>query len=156
MPVIVNGVKPIEILLVEDNADEAEITTAALRDGKLRNRVHWVEDGEQALTFLRRQGAYASAPRPDLILLDLNMPRMGGLEVLALVKEHPDWKRIPVIIMTSSDAEKDVKSAYNRHANCYITKPIDLDKFMDAVRKIENFWLTVVRGPAVWPVSLPR
>jgi CheY-like chemotaxis protein len=138
----------IEILLVEDNADEAEMTMEVLREGRIRNRIHWVEDGEEALAFLRKQGRHAAAPRPDLVLLDLHLPRLGGLEVLAEIKQHPDWKRIPVVIMTSSSAEKDVVSAYNRHANCFITKPIDLDKFMDAVRSIEDFWLTIVRLPA--------
>jgi CheY-like chemotaxis protein len=147
MPVI-NGGEPIEILLVEDAETEAELTMDTLREGRLHNRVHWVEDGEQALAFLRREGPHADAPRPDLILLDLEMPRMGGLEVLAVIKKHPDWKRIPVVIMTSSTKEQDVLSAYNEHANCYITKPIDIDKFMEAVRSIEDFWLSVVRLPA--------
>lgn len=148
MPVIPNGFKPIEILLVEDNADEAEMTQEALRGGRIRNRLHWVENGEEALSFLGREGAYSSVPRPDLILLDLHMPRMGGLEVLAVIKQHADWRRIPVVIMTSSADEKDVLGAYNRHANCYVTKPIDEDKFFEAVRSIEDFWLNVVRLPA--------
>src|SRR5262245_11404924 len=148
MPLLINGGKAIEILLVEDNEDEAELTMEALRDGRIRNRVHWVGDGEQALEFLRRESGHAGAPRPDLILLDLHMPRMGGLEVLAEIKQHPEWKRIPVVVMTSSSDEKDVLGAYNRHANCYITKPLDVDKFMEAVRSIEEFGLTVVRLPA--------
>jgi CheY-like chemotaxis protein len=148
MPLIINGGEPIEILLVEDSVDEAELTMETLREGRLHNRVHWVEDGEQALAFLRHEGPYAAAPRPDLILLDLHMPRMGGMEVLAQIKQHPDWKRIPVVIMTSSSDEKDVLGAYNEHANCYITKPIDMDRFMEAVRSIEDFWLSVVRLPA--------
>jgi CheY-like chemotaxis protein len=145
---ISSGVKPIEVLLVEDNPDEAELTLEALRDGRVRNRVTWVEDGEEALAFLRREGRHASAHRPDLVLLDLHLPRMGGMEVLAEIKAHPDWKRIPVVIMTNSSAEKDVLSAYDRHANCFITKPVDEDKFLEAVRSIEDFWLTVVRLPA--------
>jgi len=148
MPLTLNNTRPIEILLVEDNADEADLTMETLREGRVRNRVHWVENGEEALSFLRRQDRHAAAPRPDLILLDLHMPRMGGLEVLAEIKQHPDWKRIPVVIMTSSDDEKDIVGAYNKHANCYVTKPIDIDKFMEAVRSIEDFWLTVVRLPA--------
>jgi CheY-like chemotaxis protein len=143
-----NGSRPIEILLVEDCIDEAELTMETLREGRVSNRVHWVEDGEEALTFLRRQGPHAAAPRPDLILLDWHLPRKSGQEVLAEIKEHPQWKRIPVVIMTSSADEKDVLAAYDRHANCYITKPIDLDKFMEAVRSIEDFWLTVAHLPA--------
>jgi CheY-like chemotaxis protein len=149
MAVIINGGKPVELLLVEDSAEEAELTMDTLREGRIRNlRVHWVENGEEAMAFLRRQGPYANAPRPDLVLLDLNMPRMSGLEVLAEVKEHPEWKRIPVVMMTASSQEKDILAAYSRHANCYVTKPIDIDDFMEAVRSIEEFWLSVVRLPA--------
>jgi CheY-like chemotaxis protein len=143
-----NTVKPIEILLVEDNAEEAEMTLGALREGRIRNRVHWVEDGEDAIEFLRRQGRHAAAPRPDLILLDLRLPCMSGQEVLAEIKGNPGWKRIPVVVMTCSDDEKDILAAYDKHANCYVTKPMDIDKFMDAVRSIEDFWLSVVRLPA--------
>jgi two-component system, chemotaxis family, response regulator Rcp1 len=149
MAVIINGGKPVEVLLVEDSAEEAELTMDTLREGRIRNlRVHWVENGEEAMAFLRHQGPHADAPRPDLILLDLHMPRMGGLEVLAEVKEHPELKRIPVVVMTSSSQEKDVLAAYSRHANCYITKPINIDDFMEAVRSVEEFWLSVVRLPA--------
>jgi len=148
MPLIIHGGKPIEILLVEDSFDEAELTMETLREGRLRNRVHWVENGEQAMAFLRREKPFAAVPRPDLVLLDLHMPRMGGMEVLAEIKEHPDWRRIPVVIMTSSAEEKDVLSAYDRHANCYITKPIDMDKFIEVVRSIEDFWMSIVRLPA--------
>jgi len=148
MHLVSNSGKPIEILLVEDNAVEAELTMDTLKDGRVRNRVHWVEDGEEAMAFLRREGPHAAVPRPDLILLDLHMPRKSGLEVLSEIKQHPDWRRIPVVMMTSSNLEADVTSAYSRHANCYITKPIDIDKFMAAVRSIEDFWLTVVRLPA--------
>jgi CheY-like chemotaxis protein len=140
--------RPIEILLVEDNVEEAELTLGTLKEGRVRNRVHWVEDGEEALAFLRRQGRHSAAPRPDLVLLDLHLPRLNGLEVLAEIKQHPQWKRIPVVIMTSSDSEKDVLTAYDRHANCYVTKPIDMDKFMEAVRSIEDFWLSIVHLPA--------
>jgi len=148
MHLSVNGIRPIEILLVEDTADEAELTMETLKDGRVRNRVHWVEDGEEAIAFLSRQGRHDSAPRPDLILLDLHMPRKDGFEVLAEIKVHPEWRRIPVVVMTSSNNEKHILSAYNLHANCYITKPLDIDKFMEAVRSIEDFWLTVVRLPA--------
>jgi len=144
----INGGRPIEILLVEDTATEAELTMETLADGRVRNRVHWVENGEEAIAFLARQGRYASVPKPDLILLDLHMPRKDGFEVLAEVKQHPDWKRIPVVVMTSSASEKHMLEAYNLHANCYITKPIDIDQFISAVRSIEEFWLTVVRLPA--------
>jgi CheY-like chemotaxis protein len=149
MAVIINGGKPVEVLLVEDSAEEAELTMDTLREGRIRNlRVHWVENGEEAMAFLRREGAHADAPRPDLVLLDLHMPRMGGLEVLTEIKQHPEWKRIPVVMMTSSSQEKDILAAYSRHANCYITKPIIIDDFLEAVRSIEEFWLSVVRLPA--------
>jgi len=145
---IIRGGRPIEILLVEDSVNEAELTMDVLRNGRVRNRVHWVEDGEEAMAFLRREDRHTAAPHPDLILLDLHMPRMNGLEVLAEIKQHPHWKRIPVVIMTNSEDEKDILSAYDRHANCYITKPIDMDKFMEAVRSIEDFWLSIVHLPA--------
>jgi CheY-like chemotaxis protein len=148
MNLVMNGLRPIDILLVEDSADEAELTMQALSEGRVRNRVHWVEDGEEAMAFLRRLGRHAAAPRPDLVLLDLRLPRMSGQEVLWEIKQNPQWKRIPVVIMTSSDDEKDILSAYDRHANCYVTKPVDLDKFLEAVRSIEDFWLTIVRLPA--------
>jgi CheY-like chemotaxis protein len=148
MNVVMSSLRPIDILLVEDSVDEAELTMQALGEGRVCNRVHWVEDGEEALAFLRRQGRHAAAPRPDLVLLDLRLPRMSGQEVLLEIKQHPQWKRIPVVIMTSSDDERDILSAYDRHANCYVTKPVDLDKFLEAVRSIEDFWLTLVRLPA--------
>jgi len=148
MSLLRNRIQPVEILLVEDSVDEAELTMATLRDGRVRNRIHWVENGEDAIAFLGRQGPYAAAPLPDLVLLDLRLPRMSGQEVLWEIKENPLWRRIPVVIMTSSDDEKDILGAYDRHANCYVTKPVDLDQFMDAVRSIEDFWLTIVRLPA--------
>jgi len=148
MQPVFNGGKPIEILLVEDCVADADLTIEVLQEGRIRNRVHWVQDGEEAMAFLRKEGPYADAPRPDLILLDLHMPRKSGLEVLSEIKESPHWKRIPVVMMTSSSAETDITKAYSRHANCYVTKPIDMDKFMDAVRSIEEFWLTVVCLPA--------
>ena len=148
MNLSIHGGKPIEILLVEDEEAHAEFTMSALREGRVRNRLHWVKDGEEAMEFLNHAGAFAAAPRPDLVLLDLAMPRMGGQEVLALMKEHPVWKRIPVIIMTSSEDEADILRAYDHHANCYVTKPMDFEKFFDAVRSIEDFWLSLVRLPA--------
>jgi len=148
MNVIMPAGRPIEILLVEDDPIDADVTMRALKDGRVRNRIHHVEEGEAAIAFLRRHGEYASAPRPDLILLDLNMPRMDGHEVLAVIKQHLDWRRIPVVIMTSSDKEKDILAAYDQHANCYVTKPMDAQKFLEAVRSIEDFWLSIVRLPA--------
>src|SRR5262245_51361662 len=145
---LINGGKPIEILLVEDCVEEAQWTMESLRDGRVRNRIHWVENGEEAMAFLRRQGMHAAAPRPDLILLDLHMPRKNGHEVLAEVKADPNLKRIPVVIMTTSSDERDILQAYDCHANCYVTKPVDMDKFIEAVRSIEEFWLTVGHRPA--------
>jgi CheY-like chemotaxis protein len=140
--------EPIEILLVEDTDYDAKRTMDALKSGKIRNRVRWVEDGVEAMAYLRRQGDHAAASRPDLILLDWYMPRMDGWEVLEKVKQDPDLKRIPVVIMTSSDQEADVLKAYNLHANCYVTKPVDVSEFIDKVRSIEDFWLTIVKLPA--------
>jgi len=140
--------EPIEILLVEDDPGDAKRTMDALRDGRLQNRVTHVENGLEAMAYLWREGEYASAPRPDLILLDLNMPRMNGQEVLAQVKEDPDLRRIPVVMMTSSEQEKDIMMAYDLHVNSYVIKPVDLDQFIGAVRSIEHFWFTVVKLPA--------
>lgn len=148
MSILISGARPIEVLLVEDNIDEAEMTMEALRDGRVRNRVHWVADGEDALRFLRRQGRHSSAPRPDLVLLDLHLPRMSGHEVLTEIKQHPDFRRIPVVIMTCSDDEKDILSAYDHHANCYVTKPMNMEKFLEVIRSIEDFWLAIVQLPA--------
>jgi len=138
----------IEILLVEDSPDDADLTLDALREGRVRNHVSVVEDGEEAMAFLHRQGKYASAPRPDLILLDINLPRKNGLEVLAEVKQDPQLRRIPVVILTSSDEEKDKFKAYNLYVNCYVTKPVDLDKFINVVKSIEHFWFSIVKLPA--------
>jgi chemotaxis family two-component system response regulator Rcp1 len=139
---------PIEILLVEDSPDDASLTMEALQEGRVRNNISLVEDGVAALAFLRREGGYASAPRPDLILLDLNLPRKNGREVLAEIKQDPSLRRIPVVIMTSSDDEKDILAAYNLYVNCYVTKPVDLDQFVRVVKSIEHFWFTVVKLPA--------
>jgi chemotaxis family two-component system response regulator Rcp1 len=139
---------PIEILLVEDSPNDADMTMDALRDGRVRNRITHVEDGVEAMALLRRVGKYADAPRPDLILLDLNLPRKNGREVLAEIKQDPELRRIPVVIMTSSDDEKDILAAYNLYVNCYITKPVDLDQFIAVVKSIEQFWFTIVKLPA--------
>ncbi len=139
--------RPIEILMVEDNPGDIRLTMEALKEAKVRNNLHTVEDGVEALAFLRREGRYAEAPRPDLVLLDLNLPKMNGREVLAEIKEDPDLRRIPVVILTISQAEQDIVKSYNLHANCYITKPVDLDQFLEVVKSIENFWLTVVMLP---------
>jgi len=140
--------EPIEILLVEDDSGDAKRTIDALKDGRLRNRITHVKDGLEAMAYLWREGEYANAPRPDLILLDLNMPRMNGQEVLAEVKEDPDLRRIPVVMMTSSEQEKDIMTAYNLHVNSYVVKPVDVDQFIGAVRSIEQFWFSVVKLPA--------
>jgi two-component system, chemotaxis family, response regulator Rcp1 len=140
--------KPIEVLLVEDSPDDACWTMEALREGKVRNRVTWVEDGVEALAYLRNEGEHATAHRPDLVLLDLNLPKKNGREVLKEIKKDPDLKRIPVVIMTMSDDQKDIDETYDLHANCYVTKPVDLNRFMGVVRQIEDFWLTVVKLPA--------
>jgi CheY-like chemotaxis protein len=140
--------EPIEILLVEDSLDDADLTMDALRDGRVRNRITHVEDGMQAMAFLKREGKYADAPRPDLILLDLGLPKKTGREVLAEVKQDPDLRRIPVVVMTSSDDENDILAAYNLYVNCYITKPADLDQFIGVVKSIEQFWFTIVKLPA--------
>ncbi len=139
--------RPVDILLVEDNPGDVRLTREALRDGKLLNRLSTVTDGQQALAFLRKQGSYAQASRPDLILLDLNLPRKDGREVLVEIKADPDLRRIPVVIVTSSQAEEDILKSYNTHANCYVTKPVDLVKFVAVVRSIEDFWVTIVKLP---------
>jgi CheY-like chemotaxis protein len=139
---------PIEILLVEDSPDDADLTVDALRDGRVRNRITVLDNGVDAMAYLRREGKYLAAPRPDLILLDLNLPRKNGREVLAEVKQDPDLRRIPVVIMTSSDDEKDILTAYNLYANCYVTKPVDLDQFIGVVKTIEHFWFSIVKLPA--------
>jgi len=134
-------------LLVEDNPGDVRLTKEALKEGKVMNVLNTVGDGEEALAYLRREGAYAQATRPDLVLLDLNLPRKSGREVLAEIKEDPDLKRIPVVILTVSEAEQDIIKSYNLHANCYITKPVNLEQFIEVVKSIEDFWLTVVMLP---------
>jgi len=135
------------ILLVEDNPGDVLLTRKALERGKLANELLVVEDGEKALAFLRREGEYAEAPRPDLVLLDLNLPRKTGLEVLEEVKADVELRQIPIVVLTSSDDEHDVLRAYHNHANCYITKPVDMEQFMQVVNKTEQFWLTIVQRP---------
>ena len=142
-----NRTEPIEILLVEDNTGDARLAREALRDAKVANHLSWVADGVEALAFLRRQDSYLTAPRPDLILLDLNLPRKDGREVLSEIKADEKLKRIPVVILTTSQAEEDILKAYHLNANCYITKPVDLDQFIKVVKTIEDFWLTIVKLP---------
>lgn len=142
-----NNSRPIEILLIEDNAGDARLAREALRDAKVANNLSWVADGVEAMSFLHREGQYASAPRPDLILLDLNLPRKDGREVLSAIKADERLKRIPVVILTTSQAEEDIIRAYHLNANCYISKPVDLDQFIKVVKTIEDFWLTIVKLP---------
>jgi CheY-like chemotaxis protein len=144
----IDPLHPIEILLVEDSPADVDLTREALDDAKVHNNLHVASDGVEALAFLRREGRYADAPRPDLILLDLNLPKKDGREVLAEIKDDPKLRRIPVVILTTSEAEQDILRSYDLHANCYITKPVDLDSFIDVVRSIEGFWLAIVRLPA--------
>jgi len=139
--------RPIEILLVEDNPGDVRLTKEALKDGKVLNKLHVVNDGVEAMAFLRREGKYANAVRPDLVLLDLNLPKKDGKEVLVEIKSDSDLKRIPVVILTVSELEEDIIKTYDLHANCYIIKPIDLDRFIEVVRAIEDFWLAIVRLP---------
>jgi two-component system, chemotaxis family, response regulator Rcp1 len=137
----------IEILLVEDSPGDVRLTQEALRDAKVQNNLHVATDGEEAIAFLRRTGSYAEVPRPDLILLDLNLPKKDGREILAEIKADPSLKTIPVVVLTTSESEADILQSYQLHANCYITKPVDLEGFMKVVRSIEGFWLSIVRFP---------
>jgi len=139
--------RAIEILLVEDNPGDARLTIEALKEAKVCNHLTHVIDGAHALAFLRRAGEYAQAPRPDLILLDLNLPRKGGREVLEEIKADENLRRIPVVVLTTSQAEEDILRAYHLNANCYVTKPMGLDQFMKVVKSIEEFWLTIVKLP---------
>lgn len=139
----------IEILLVEDNPGDVRLTKEALKEAKVGNNLHVVEDGVAAMQFLRREGEYLDMPRPDLILLDLNLPKKDGREVLEEIKADDSLKLIPVVVLTTSHAEEDIVRSYNLHANCYVTKPVDLDQFMRIVKSIEDFWLTIVRLPPV-------
>jgi len=142
-----NKSRTIVILLVEDNPGDARLTMEAMRDSKMLNLIHVVEDGVEAMAFLRREGRYSEAPRPDLILLDLNLPKKDGRAVLAEIKTDPDLKRIPVVVLTTSNAEEDVLKAYDLHANAYVSKPVDLQQFMKIVALIDEFWFNVVTLP---------
>ena len=144
-----NGGEPVEILLVEDNPGDYRLTQEALKEGKVFNNLYWAKDGVEALDFLKRRGEHAGAPRPDIILLDLNLPKKDGREVLSEIKRDEQLRAIPVVILTTSKAEEDVLRSYDLHANCYVTKPVDLDKFIVVVQSIDRFWLTVVTLPPV-------
>ena len=142
-----NSEKPIHILLVEDNPGDMRLTVEALKEGKVRNEMSWAKDGVEALDFLFRRGAFANADAPDLILLDLNLPKRNGREVLEEIKNDPKLKSIPVVVLTTSRAEEDILRSYELHANCYIIKPVDLDKFMAVIKAIDHFWLSIVTRP---------
>ncbi|MEE8372251.1 MAG: response regulator [Dehalococcoidia bacterium] len=142
-----DSTREIEILLVEDNPGDATLTMETFEHGRLRNNMHVVEDGVEALSFLRREDAYADAPRPDLILLDLNLPRKDGRQVLEEIKDDDSLKTIPVVVLTTSAAEEDIHKSYGLHANCYIRKPIDLKQFVNVVEGIEQFWFSIVTLP---------
>lgn len=137
----------VEVLLVEDNAGDVRLTTEAIRESGLRINLSVAEDGEEAMAFLHREGRYANAPRPDLILLDLNLPKKDGREVLGEIKSDPGLKRIPVIVLTTSSSERDIQMTYELHANCYVTKSMDLDQFDHVIKTIEDFWLKIVKLP---------
>ena len=147
MTAITEG-RPIEILLVEDSATDVLLAEEALEHAKMRNNLHVVKDGVEAMAFLRKEGKYADVPRPDLILLDLNMPRKDGREVLAAIKADNDLKSIPVVVLTTSQAQEDILEAYGLHANCYISKPVDFEQFTNVVRAIDQFWFTIVTLPS--------
>jgi chemotaxis family two-component system response regulator Rcp1 len=139
--------KMIEILLVEDNPGDVRLTREALKEGKVLNNLSIARDGVEALAFLRQEGEYAQSPRPDIILLDLNLPRMDGRELLEIIKNEPHFKRIPVVILTTSKSEEYIIRTYDLHANCYITKPVGLEQFIDVVKSVEDFWFTIVKLP---------
>ena len=139
------GRRPVEVLLVEDNPGDVRLTMEAFKEGKIRNHMSVVGDGVEALAFLRREGPYANAPRPDIILLDLNLPKKNGRDVLAEIKAEEDLKRIPVVVLTTSNEEKDILGTYDLHANCYITKPVDFAQFVTAVKLIEDFWFNIIK-----------
>lgn len=140
--------RPVEILLVEDNPGDARLTQEVFLEGKVQNRINIVDDGVKALAYLQGLGEYKNVPRPDIVMLDLNLPKKDGREVLAEIKGDPKLRRIPVIILTTSQAEEEILKAYNLNVNCYITKPVDLDKFIRAVKTIEEFWLSIVKLPS--------
>ncbi len=140
--------RQIEVLLIDDNPGDARLTRIALEEGKMHIHLNVVEDGVEAMAFLRKQGKYAEVAHPDLVLLDLNLPKKSGTEVLAQIKADETLKRIPVVILTTSQADKDILEAYNLYANCYITKPVDFDQFVSIVQSIEDFWFTIVKLPS--------
>ena len=142
---------PVEILLVEDNPGDVRLTREALKEGKVHSNLHWAKDGVEALEFLGQRGVHANAPRPDIILLDLNLPKKDGREVLSVIKSDDSLKHIPVVVLTTSKAEEDVLRSYELHANCYVTKPVDLEKFIVVVKSIDRFWLTIVTLPMSGP-----
>jgi CheY-like chemotaxis protein len=142
-----SNLRAINILLVEDNPADVRLTQEVLKEGKILNDLFIVNDGEEALDYLYKRGTFVNATRPDLILLDLNIPKKDGKEVLEKIKKDPELLRIPVIVFTTSSAERDILSTYDNHANCYITKPVDFNQFMDVVKSIEDFWLTIVKLP---------
>ncbi|MEW5744941.1 MAG: response regulator [Nitrospirota bacterium] len=141
--------RPIEILLIEDNPGDVDLVREALSEAKVRNELHVATDGEEAMKFLRREGHYADAPVPDLILLDLNLPVKNGREVLAEIKSDPELGIIPVVVLTTSKEETDIIKSYRLHANCYITKPVDFEQFLNVVKSIEDFWFTIVKLPCM-------
>ena len=137
----------VEVLMVEDNPGDVRLVKEAFIENKICNNLHVVNDGEEALTFLRQEGKYAGVPAPDIILLDLNLPKKNGIEVLKEIKNNHGFRRIPVVVLTSSKAEQDILESYNLHANCYITKPVDMDQFVKVIKYIENFWFAIVSLP---------
>jgi CheY-like chemotaxis protein len=139
--------KPVEILLVEDNAGDILLTVDALKEGRVFNHVNVVKDGEEAVKYLKKQGEFAQVITPDLILLDINLPKKNGLQVLQEIKSDPELKKIPVVVLTSSSADEDIINAYDNHVNCYIRKPIELDNFIEVIKKIEDFWFSIVKLP---------
>lgn len=143
-----HGLQTIEVLLVEDNAGDVRLTKEALKESSLLIHLNVARDGEEAMAFLRREGVHAGTPTPDLILLDLNLPRKDGREVLQEIKADADLKRIPVVVLTTSEADSDVLTTYGLHANCYITKPVDMDQFIKIVKLLEEFWFTIVKLPS--------
>ena len=144
---------PIEILLVEDNPGDVRLTQEALKEGKVTNNLHVVMDGEQAMDFLNQRGEYVGVPRPDLILLDLNLPRKDGREILAEIKKDDKLKKIPVVVLTTSRDYDDINQAYDLNCNCYISKPVELEEFIEVIESIDNFWLTIVKLPNDLPSS---
>jgi two-component system, chemotaxis family, response regulator Rcp1 len=146
-----NGWQPIEVLLVEDNPGDVDLTREALAAAKVCNRLHVAEDGEAAIEFLHRRGDFADAPRPDLILLDLNLPKKDGRQVLKEIRANPDLTEIPIVVLTTSQADEDILHAYQLHANCYISKPVGFQQFLVVIKAIEDFWLTIVKLPQKKP-----